>query len=72
MNDDTQTAPDDEIEVPFPARRAMQQAIWEECIRPGDNEWTTWSDSVALAETAAAALRKAGWQVVPMDDEVPA
>lgn len=56
-------------DVPFPARRAMQQALWDECIRPGDNEWTTWTDSIALAETAAKALRRAGWEVVPMTSD---
>lgn len=56
-------------DVPFAARRAMQQAIWDECISPGDNEWTTWTDSVHLAETAARALHRAGWQVVPMTSD---
>lgn len=53
--------------VPFPARRAMQDAIWKECIAPHKNEWTTWSDSCILAEVAATALVRAGWKVVPLD-----
>ncbi len=39
----------------------MQQAIWSECIQPGDNEWTTWTDSCILAEVAAEALTANGW-----------
>lgn len=54
--------------MPFPAYRAMQDAIWKECIRPGDNEWTTWSDAIALAYCAGQALLRAGWKVVPLDD----
>jgi hypothetical protein len=50
--------------IPFPARKAMQDAIWRECIAPGNNEWTTWIDSIALAECATNALRRSGWQVV--------
>lgn len=50
-------------QVPFEARKAIQQAIWQECIAPADNEWTTFSDSAALAEVAARALVAAGWKV---------
>ena len=39
----------DNATVPFPAHRAMQEAIYHECILPGDNEWTTFSDSCAVA-----------------------
>lgn len=53
--------------IPFPARKAIQNAIWEEAIRPGDNELTTWSDSVGLAEIAGKALMHAGWKVVPIN-----
>lgn len=65
---------DDDSAVPFPARRAMQVAIWEDCIRSGGNEWTTWSDAVILAETAARALTRAGWDVraaAPASEDPP-
>lgn len=52
--------------VPFPARRAMQVALWEQGLRPG-RELTTWTDAVGLAEITAEALRAAGWRAVPMD-----
>lgn len=45
----------------------MQTALWERCIRPGDNEWTTWTDAIILAECAATALWEAGWSVVRSD-----
>lgn len=48
--------------VPFEARRAMQKVIWEECML-SDNEWTTWTDAIILAETAAQALTDAGYEV---------
>lgn len=54
--------------IPFDARKAMQDAIWGDCIAPHDNEWTTWSDSIVLTETAAAALVKAGFRVVAIND----
>lgn len=53
--------------VPFDARRAMQKALWERCISQDDNEWTTWSDSIALAEVAAQALTEAGFEVRLID-----
>jgi len=55
---DEPTDDDRASDVPFPARRAMQQAIWDECSRPGGNEWTTWTDAIALAECAARALTR--------------
>lgn len=61
----------DEHAVPFPARKAMQDAIWNECIRPADNEWTTWTDAITLAETAADGLVRAGWTVVALDAQPP-
>lgn len=57
----------DPITVPFEARQAMQTALWERCIRPGDNEWTTWTDAIILAEAAATALWEAGWTVIRSD-----
>jgi hypothetical protein len=57
--------------VCFDARRAMQKAIWDECIQPADNEWTTWSDCIILAETAAAALTARGFAVVGPCDADP-
>ena len=48
----------------------MQQAIWDDCIAPADNEWTPWTDAIALAEAAAEALTKAGWKVVPLDADL--
>lgn len=48
--------------VPFMARKAMQEAIFE--MFKQENEWTTWSDSVALAEAAAQALEDGGFVVV--------
>lgn len=53
--------------VPFPARKAMQDALWNDCIL-SNNEWTTWTDSITLAEVAAAALTKAGFAVVASND----
>lgn len=61
---------DAESVVPFDARKAMQSAIFE--MFKMENEWTTWSDSVALAEAAAQALEDAGFVVTksvkPMAD----
>lgn len=48
--------------VPFMARKVMQEAIFE--MFKTENEWTTWSDSVALAEAAARALEDRGFVVV--------
>jgi hypothetical protein len=56
--------------VPFEARQAMQRRIWERCISPGDNEWTTWTDAITLAETAAEALLLAGFEVRRIDGDV--
>lgn len=50
--------------LPFEARSVMQQAIWHECIEPRNNEWTTGSDAIVLAEVAAAALVRYGYHVV--------
>lgn len=65
-----------ESSAPIEARRAMQYAIWERCIQPHGNEWTTWTDAIILAEVAAAALLEAGWTiartVVDMHGEDPA
>lgn len=47
--------------VPFQARKAMQEAIFE--MLKMENEWTTWSDSVALAEAAAQALENGGFVI---------
>lgn len=66
--DEREDVPAAEDGVPFPARKAMQEAIWSECIAPANNEWTTYSDSVALVECAADALHRAGWRVVAWDD----
>jgi hypothetical protein len=46
----------------------MQDALWTKCFSDG-TEWTTWTDTIALAEVAAEALTHAGWAVVPMDPE---
>ena len=59
----------DPITVPLAARQAMQKALWERCIQPADNEWTTWTDAIILAEAAATALWEAGWAVVPAKQE---
>jgi hypothetical protein len=50
-----------ESEVPFPARKAMQEALFE--LLKLDNEWTTWSDAIVLAEAAATALQDAHYEV---------
>jgi hypothetical protein len=57
----------DPITVPMEARLVMQKALWERCIRPADNEWTTWTDAIVLAECAATALWEDGWTVVRSD-----
>lgn len=53
--------------VPFDARVAMQRALWKRCLSQEDNEWTTWSDAVTLAEVAAQALTAAGFEVRLID-----
>ena len=59
----------DPITVPFEARQVMQKAIWERCIRLGENEWTTWTDAIILAECAATALWEAGYEVLLIDGD---
>jgi hypothetical protein len=58
------------VAVPFEARHSMQKALYA-LLLGSDNEWTTWSDSIALAETAAKALSEAGWQVTRIDGDIP-
>lgn len=43
-----------------PVQREVHSAIWLNCILPGDNEWTTWSDAIVLTEVAIAAIPD-GW-----------
>jgi hypothetical protein len=52
----------DYVAVPFAAKYLIQQAIWDE-FRRGDNEWTTWTDAVALAEAVANRLGQEGYVV---------
>lgn len=55
--------------VPFEARRAIQKRMWA-CLS-SDNEWTTWTDAVTLAECAAEALTEAGYVVTLWIDGSP-
>lgn len=57
--------------VPMPCRKSMQESIWDRCIEPRQNEWTTFTDSCILAEAAAHGIAVAGYRVVPpIYDEV--
>ena len=57
--------------APEGARQAIQRNIWERCLRPGDNEWTTYTDAIILAECAATALWEAGYEVRLLDGDRP-
>lgn len=45
----------------------VQQSFYK-LLTTTENEWTTWSDAVILAEHVAETLKQSGYEVVGTDD----